>query len=144
MTWTVSDVMTKSTTTSRGPTAGITTTGDTPLAVAASLLFQHHATVLGVVDSRNHLVGTVTRSQVLKAFLRSDRAMRREILKVVGRPAAARVGRVEVEVVRGLVQLQGEIESEVEAERLTSLIRAVPGVVGVESRLSAPAAKKTA
>lgn len=143
MTWTVSDVMTRSTTTSREPTAGITTTGDTPLAVAASLLFQHHATVLGVVDSRNHLVGTVTRSQVLKAFLRSDKAIRREIVKVVGQTDAG-AGRVEVEVVRGLVQLQGEIESEVKAERLTRLIRAVPGVVGVESRLSAPAAKKTA
>lgn len=144
MTWTVSDVMTKSTTTSREPTAGITTTGDTPLSVAASLLFQHHATVLGVVDSHNHLVGTVTRSQVLKAFLRSDRAIRREILKVVGRPPAAGAERVEVEVVRGLVQLQGEIASEVKAEQLIRLIRAVPGVVGVESRLSAPAAKKTA
>jgi CBS domain-containing protein len=144
MTWTVSDVMTRNTKTSRETTAAITTTDDTALAVAASLMFQHHATVLGVVDSHNRLVGTVTRSQVLKAFLRSDRSIRREILKVVGQPAAAGAGGVEVEVVRGLVQLQGKIESHVKAERLISLIRAVPGVVGVESRLNAPAAKKTA
>lgn len=142
MTWTVSDVMTKNTTTFRETTAAITTTGDTALAVAASLMFQHHATTLRVVDSHNRLVGTVTRSQVLKAFLRSDRSIRREILKIVSEPAAGG-GKIEVEVVRGLVQMHGEIDSEARVERLTRLIGGVPGVVGVESHLSTPAAGKT-
>lgn len=144
MTWKVSDVMTKNTKISRETAAAITTADDTPLAVAASLMFQHHATLLGVVDSHNRLVGTVTRSQVLKAFLRSDRSIRREILKIAGQPAGAGAGRVEVEVVRGLVQLHGKFGSEANEERLIRLIRGVPGVVGVESRLSAPAAEKTA
>jgi CBS domain-containing protein len=164
MTWTVSDVMTKNVDTGDEPKAAgaVTTTGDTALAVAASLMFQHHATALPVVDSHNRLVGTVTRSQVLKAFLRSDRSIRREILKIVAAasvlrdvgpreegarrfgPAAAGRGRVEVEVVSGLVQLHGEINSRVKAERLIRLIRSVPGVVGVESHLSAPAAGKPA
>jgi CBS-domain-containing membrane protein len=144
MTWTVSDVMTKNVDTADEPkTAGaVTTTGDTVLAAAASLMFQHHATVLGVVDSHNRLVGTVTRSQVLKAFLRSDRSIRREILKMVSGPAAG-WGVVQVEVVRGLVQLDGEIETEAGAERLIRLIGGVPGVVGVENHLSTPAAEKT-
>jgi CBS domain-containing protein len=135
MTWTVSDVMTKSVATADQPmtTGAVTTTGDTTLAVAASLMFQHHATVLPVLDSHNRLVGTVTRSQVLKAFLRSDRSIRTEILKTVVEPAIAGGGAVEVEVVRGLVQLRGEIGSGAKAERLIRLIRGVPGVVGVES-----------
>jgi CBS domain-containing protein len=146
MTWTVSDVMTKNVGTVDEPkTAGaVTTTGDTVLAAAASLMFQHHATVLGVVDSHNRLVGTVTRSQVLKAFLRSDRSIRSEILKIVREPAATGWGSVQVEIVRGLVQLHGEIETEAGAERLIRLIGGVPGVVGVENNLSTPAAGKTA
>jgi CBS domain-containing protein len=146
MTWTVSDVMTKNVATADEPkTPGaVTTTGDTTLAVAASLMFQHRATVLPVVDSHNRLVGTVTRSQVLKAFLRSDGSIRREILKIVVEPAAAGGPAVEVKVVRGLVQLRGEIESGTKAERLIQLIRGVPGVVGVESQLSTPATGETA
>ena len=144
MTWTVSDVMTKHVDTPGEPNTegAVTTTGDTVLAVAASLMFQHHATVLGVVDSHNRLVGMVTRSQVLKAFLRSDRSIRSEILKIVSEPSASRS--IQVEVVRGLVQLHGEIASEARAERLIRLIGGVPGVVGVESNLSTPAAGKIA
>jgi CBS domain-containing protein len=126
------------------PTGAVTTTGDTALAVAASLMFQHHAMVLPVVDSHNRQVGTVTRSQLLKAFLRSDRSIRTEILKTVVEPAIAGGGAVEVEVVRGLVQIRGEIRSGAKAERLIRLIRGVPGVVGVESRLSIRATPDTA
>jgi hypothetical protein len=71
-----------------------------------------------------------------EAFLRSDRSIRTEILKTVVAPAIAGGGAVEVEVVLGLVQLRGEIGSGAKAERLIRLIRDVPGVVGVESRLS--------
>jgi CBS domain-containing protein len=140
MTWTVSDVMTRNVGTPSEPmtAGGVTTTGGTSLAVAASLMFQHHATELPVVDSQNRLVGTVSRSQVLKAFLRRDPSIQKEIRMVLGKPESAGRGNVEAEVVRGVVHLHGEVDSEAAVAQLVRLVAGVPGVVGVESHLNLP------
>ena len=87
MTWTVSDVMTK------GPAAigqatelvaaaVVATTPSTSLADAASLMFQHRIPVLPVVDTQKQPVGIVSRTQLLKVFLRSDEAIRREVVRI--------------------------------------------------------------
>jgi CBS domain-containing protein len=142
MTWTVSDVMSKDVATV-GPAgelmAGdhvVTTTASTPLATAASLMFQHRMKVLPVVDADNRLVGVVSRSRLLRVFLRSDESIRREIARDYLRnsPLIGR-GRVEAEVRDGVVRLHGEVDAGSPTGLLMRLIAGVPGVVGVASDL---------
>lgn len=140
MTWKVSDVMTKAEATTAGElmTAGVvTTTASTPLATAASLMFQHHVKVLSVVDSDNRLVGLVSRSQLLRIFLRNDESIRREIVRDYLRKKKVRgCGNVEAEVLDGVVHLYGEVQTGSPTDLLMRLVAGVPGVVGVESHLS--------
>jgi CBS domain-containing protein len=141
MTWTVSDVMAKDAAaigqaTELVAAAVVATTPSTSLADAASLMFQHRIPVLPVVDTRKQPVGIVSRTQVLKVFLRSDEAIRREVVGIFHDAASVTRHRVEVEVevTGGLVRLHGEIEEEL-PKTLLKRIAGVPGVVGVKSGL---------
>ncbi len=140
MTWTVSDVMTKDAA-SVGRAAELvasavaTTTASTSLANAASLMFQLRIQRLPVVDSENRPVGIISRTQLLKVFLRSDELIRREIVKIVHEAAAVKGNHVEVYVTGGLVSLRGEIETRNLLGSLIQRIAGVPGVVGVKSGL---------
>jgi CBS domain-containing protein len=139
MTWMVSDVMTKAEATTAGAlmTAGVvTTTASTSLATAASLMFQHHAKVLSVVDSENRLVGILSRSQLLRIFLRNDESIRREIVRDYLRNKKMRgCENVEAEVLDGVVHLHGDVQTGSPTDLLMRLVAGVPGVVGVESHL---------
>ena len=115
----------------------VTTHGEHPLATAASLMFQHHVKVLSVVDSDNRLVGLVSRSQLLRIFLRNDESIRREIVRDYLRNKKVRgCGHVSAEVLDGVVHLYGEVQAGSPTDLLTRLVVGVPGVVGVESHLS--------
>jgi len=139
MTWTVSDVMTKDAA-AVGHAAElvasdvVTTTTSTSLAKAASLMFQHRIQVLPVVDSENRPVGIVSRTQLLKVFLRSDEAIRREIVRILHDASSVTPSHLEVEVIGGLVSLRGEIEANLPGTLLEG-IASVPGVVGVKNEL---------
>lgn len=109
----------------------VTTTADTPLNSAASLLFEHHLKVLPVVDSANRLVGTVTRSQVLNVFLRSDESIRREVARELRLVPEIVRGTVEAEVREGVVHLRGAVGNEDALDLLTRIASGIPGVVGV-------------
>lgn len=109
----------------------ITTTADTTLNTAASLMFEHHLKMLPVVDSAKRLVGTVTRSQVLNVFLRSDESIRREVARELRLVPEIIRGAVEVEVREGVVHFSGDVEKESASEFLTPLVSGIPGVVGV-------------
>ena len=84
------------------------------------------------------LVGIVTRTDLVRAFVRSDEEIRREIKEDVLRdtlwlevPAAVRV-----EVNRGVVRLNGHRETSSDASLLVRLVGRVPGVVSVLADLS--------
>jgi CBS-domain-containing membrane protein len=141
MTWKVSDVMTKDFSAVgrdgdlMAPDA-VTTTASTPLATAASVMFQHGVKVLPVVDSEHRLVGTLSRSRLLRVFLRSDESIRREIAREYLRDTPLiRRGSVEAEVTDGVVHLHGEVDTGSATGLLMRLVAGVPGVVGVESDL---------
>lgn len=137
MTWTVSDVMTKDAA-AVGQAAELvasavaTTTESTSLAHAASLMFQHRIPVLPVVDADNRPVGTVSRTRLLKVFLRSDEAIRREIVRIVREAAAVTSSHLEVEVSVGLVTLRSEARAHTLPGSVFQRISTVPGVVGVK------------
>jgi CBS domain-containing protein len=106
------------------------------VAAAARLMFERHVKRLPVIDSANHLIGIVSRADLLRIFLRSDESIRKEVahgllneLPLLGR------GRVQVTVRDGVVKLDGEVESGSLTGLLLRLVAAVPGVVGVENHL---------
>ena len=139
MTWTVSDVMTRNAAAigqaaELVAAAVVATTPTTSLADAESLMFQHRIPVLPVVDDQEQPVGIVSRTQLLKVFLRSDEAIRREVVRLFHDVASVTRHQVDVEVIGGLVRLHGEIEGEL-PKTLLKRIAGVPGVVGVESGL---------
>jgi len=109
----------------------VTTTADTPLNTAASLMFEHYLKMLPVVDSAMKLVGSVTRSQVLNVFLRSDEAIRRDVARELRLVPEIIRGAVDVEVREGVVHLSGVLGNESTTELLTTMVSGIPGVVGV-------------
>lgn len=85
------------------------------------------------------LVGIVSRTDLVRAFVRTDEEIRREIREDVLRrtlwlevPEA-----IGVDVERGAVRLTGELRSELDADLLPRLVARVPGVVSVESLVTA-------
>jgi len=118
-------------------TADAVTVGpDAPLVVAVRLMFEHRVSRLPVVDAAGHLTGLISRSDILRVFLRSDLSIRREVndgvlndLPLIGR------GKVTPEVRDGVVTLEGEVESGTLTDVLLRLVASVPGVVGVHNHL---------
>jgi CBS domain-containing protein len=106
---------------------------------AASLMIDESVNRLPVVDD-GALVGIVTRADVVRAFTRTDAEIADEILgEILERTLWVEPGRVTMQVVDGAVLLDGEVESEADAELLPVLVARVPGVVSVRASLRARA-----
>jgi CBS-domain-containing membrane protein len=130
----------------RGITAGdlmsspaVTVTPEDTLEHAAKLMYTRKVKRLPVVDSAAHLVGIISRADVLSVFDRSDEEIRTEIRDQVLRegftldPAS-----FSVVVNDGVVTLAGRPESTAVGHDLVRRIRHVPGVVAIRDRLSYP------
>lgn len=106
-----------------GPTA---TTSE-----AAHLMHERSVKQLPVVDDHGHILGIVSRVDLLSAFLRSDDAIADE----VGAFIAARMPDpdVEVSVRDGVVRLEGLVEHRTLAQRIVDRVRLFDGVVAVEA-----------
>lgn len=106
------------------------------VAEAARLLVENEVKRLPVVDQDGRLVGIVTRTDLVRLFARRDDVVAAEIRDEVLRGALwLEPGDVHVQVQSGEVRLEGEVESESDAEVLPRLVARVPGVVAVESHL---------
>jgi CBS domain-containing protein len=110
----------------------ITTTAGSPLATAASLMFQHHVKVLPVVDAQRHLVGVISRAQVLKVFLRSDESIRKDVVRSLDDAPSTDLASSEIEVMDGVVNVYGVTEVDSLAEQIARRVMAIPGVVGIK------------
>jgi CBS domain-containing protein len=128
----------------RGPLAAdlmtsppITVGPTTTVAEAAGLMLQQRVNRLPVVDAvDHHLVGIVTRSDLLKVFNRSDGEIRREIIEdVILRACMMDPGRFRVRVEDGIVTLEGRVERRSLIPIFVDLVRRVDGVVHVRERL---------
>ncbi len=104
---------------------------------AATRMVEEKVNRLPVVDDEGTLVGIVTRADLVRAFVRSDEEIAREIREdVVFRTLWIPPEQVEVEVERGVVTLRGHLENQSDAELLPKFVQRVPGVIAVESRLT--------
>jgi CBS domain-containing protein len=115
----------------------ITISSYSSVAEAASLMTEHGINRLPVLKD-GELVGIVTRTDLVRAFVRSDEDIRREIMEELLRrtlwlevPEAIRV-----DVERGAVRLKGHLERRSDAALLGRLVARVPGVVSVQADLS--------
>ena len=103
---------------------------------AARLMREQGVNWLPVVaDSR--LVGVLGRSDLLAVFLRSDAAIRTEVVEdVLVGALATDPSRVAVDVVDGVVTLAGQLDTRIDAEVAVALASRTEGVVDVVDRLS--------
>jgi CBS domain-containing protein len=115
----------------------ITISSYSSVAEAARLMSERGVNRLPVVKG-DELVGIVTRTDLVRAFVRSDDDIRHDIVDDVLRkmlwleaPDAIRV-----DVERGAVRLAGHLQTSSDASLLVRLVRRVPGVVSVETDLS--------
>ena len=106
------------------------------VAEAARLMCERGVNRLPVVKDEK-LIGIVTRADLVRAFIRSDEEIAREIREdVLGRTLWIDIGKVGVEVSRGTVKLDGSLHTRSDAELLEKLVVRVPGVVAVESNVA--------
>jgi CBS domain-containing protein len=102
---------------------------------AARLMTEHGVNRLPVVAG-GELVGIVTRADLVRAFTRSDAAIRDEIVEeLLERTLWLEPGAVQVGVVAGDVRLAGRLQTRSDASLLERLVARVAGVVSVESEL---------
>ncbi|MCU7826260.1 CBS domain-containing protein [Kitasatospora sp. DSM 101779] len=107
-------------------------TPDASVVAAARRMERHGVKRLPVVDGDGRLVGMVARADLVRVFLRDDRAVRREIVEdVLGAVDGVGPDAVAVEVDQGRVTLRGTIDPPGLAQVVLRLCRSVDGVVSV-------------
>lgn len=119
----------------------VTVHAEAPLAQAARIMAQNGVRRLPVVGDDGLLAGVVSRTDLLKVFLRSDadiaEEVRHEVVSHLFRPPASTV---HVEVNDGVVTFVGQVRDTSLVPIAAGLTRAVDGVVDVEFDLApAPA-----
>ena len=110
----------------------ITVTERQTVADAARLMTDLGIKRLPVVDDDGVLIGIVTRTDLVRAFSRSDEEIEREIREMLETLWLDEPG-LRLRIERGEVELTGEMRRRSDAEVLVRLTRRVPGVVDVRS-----------
>jgi CBS domain-containing protein len=109
----------------------------TQVAIAARLMVRLGVKRLPVVDDQGKLAGIVTRSDLLKVFLRPDPAVLWEVRHDLLKERMGAVARdVSVEVRGGVVTLTGQMERRSHIAPMVREVQAVDGVVSVNAKLA--------
>jgi CBS domain-containing protein len=102
---------------------------------AARLMTDEGIKRLPVVDGHGVLIGIVTRSDLVRAFARSDDDIQGEIEEMVLRTLWIEDANLRIRVDEGEVRLSGKLQRRTDAELLPRFVSRVPGVVSVRSTL---------
>lgn len=109
---------------------------DASIPEAARLMHREAVKRLPVVDAHGGVVGIVSRSDLLKTFVRSDEEIRRDVVAdVITRALFLDASSVDVEVDGGVVKLSGEVETRSLGRLLVEMAQRVEGTVAVESKV---------
>jgi CBS domain-containing protein len=108
-----------------------------PVAEAAKRMLEEAVNRFPVVDGDGRLVGIVTRADLVRAFVRPDDVIAREIREdVIMKTLWIAPEALDVQVDAGAVRIGGQVESKSDAELIEAFAKRVPGTVSVESHLS--------
>jgi|SRR5579884_1979286 len=114
----------------------VTIAADRPVAEAATTMLERRVNRLPVVDSRGKLVGLVTRSDLVRAFARSDEEIARELREqTILTDLWLDPESFDISVERGEVRIAGQVDTAHDAELLQRWAALVPGVVSVDADL---------
>ncbi|GHE14965.1 CBS domain-containing protein [Streptomyces alanosinicus] len=117
----------------------ITVAPDATLAQAARIMAGSRVKRLPVVGRDGLLRGIVSRSDLLKVFLRDDEDIAEEVRReIVVRLFGRHADTIRVEVRDGVVSLAGRVRETLLITPAARLARAVPGVVDVKCALTGP------
>ena len=117
----------------------VTVKPDDTVEQAARLMYHLQVKRLPVVDAGGHLVGIVSRTDLLTVFDRPDREIRAEIVEnVILHEFLIDPALFTVTVADGVVTIQGTPETADLGRNLMNRIRHVSGVVAVRDELSWP------
>jgi CBS domain-containing protein len=136
----------------RGVTAGdlmtapaVTVRPEDTVDHAAKLMYDRRVKRLPVIDANGHLVGIVSRADVLAVFDRTDEAIRQEITdEVLRRDLVVDPRTFDVTVSDGMVTLAGAPDTSEFGHEIVQRVRHVQGVVAVRDRFSYPAPERRA
>jgi CBS domain-containing protein len=136
----------------RGITAGdlmtrpaVTVGAEDTVQDAARIMCRHKVRRLPVIDADGHLVGIVSRTNVLSVFNRSDEEIRKEVTgDVILDGFLTDPDTFTVAVKDGVVTLTGVPENNEFGHEIVRRVRHVQGVVAVRDRLSYLAAEYSA
>jgi CBS domain-containing protein len=118
-------------------TPAVTVQPRASLTAAAKLLESEHVKRLPVVDDLGHLVGIVSRRDLLTVYLRPDDAIRQDIVEeVLRRMLQLDPTEVQVTVVEGIATFTGNVDRKSTAQIAVHVSRAVPGVIQVVDQLT--------
>jgi CBS domain-containing protein len=113
-----------------------TVPADTSVPEAARLMDRHETRFLLVTSEDGKLLGVVTARDLLRVFLRPDVAIKTQISRdVLSRYLGTDPALVQVDVTDGVVRLAGVLERKSMLPAMLRAVRAVDGVVDVESQL---------
>ena len=120
-------------------TPPVTTTAGEPVTGAARLMYNARVKRLPVVSEDGHLVGIISRADVLSVYGRPDDEIGREIMmNVILNEFHGDPGYFTVTVKDGIVTLEGRPETVQQGRDILAEIWRVEGVVSVRDRLTYP------
>lgn len=107
----------------------LTTTSDTDVAEVADMMIQHDVRSIPVVEGRE-VVGIISRRDILRAMVRSDKVLAKEVQHRLDEYADG-VHRWSATVDGGIVTVVGEFNNDTELAVVRVLARTVPGISAV-------------
>jgi CBS-domain-containing membrane protein len=105
---------------------------------AAKLMYDRRVKRLPVTDAGGHLVGIISRADVLSVFDRTDKEIREEVGELIRHQFLVDPLAFDAGVRDGVVTLTGVPETSEVGHQLVQHIRHVQGVVAVRDRLNYP------
>jgi CBS domain-containing protein len=131
---TAADIMTR---------PAITIGPDDTVAHAARVMYSRRVRRLPVVSPDGHLVGIVSRADLLSVYSRQEETIKQEITgQVMLDSFLVDPGRFTVTVKDGIVTVEGKPENSAVGHDIIDAIRHVEGVVAVRDRLTYPPAER--
>lgn len=116
-------------------TPAITVGPDADVTEAAAIMRKHGIKRLPVCDVDGHLLGMVSRTELLREFLREDTDLSFDIAELLWHQMSIPKYEVWFTVEDGVVTVEGHIEHRVQAAEAVERIREIPGTVEVVDRL---------